>query len=300
MKPIVRTWPTRKEVVEYTIKIFGHGGDGVVLLLDEIAKAVVEGEMGNVLASPSFGPERSGAPVTGTVRIGERLSPAPVTKPDAIIVFRSALKDQRIFDGCGRDTLVILDSIMDPKKAAMEIGHETWCLDATGIAMEIIKKPLPGAALFGAFVKIAGIVEFTDAYEAVRTSAPPELVKQNIEAFCRGYRDVHYSGYVPPIVQEMAAKLPSNWRQLPYGAAILEAGNSVAYHTGNWGTKLPRVNDEKCILCAICCAMCPDDSIRIREGKLFIDTEHCKGCGICAEVCPDKYKAIAMVPKEEI
>jgi NAD-dependent dihydropyrimidine dehydrogenase PreA subunit len=47
-----------------------------------------------------------------------------------------------------------------------------------------------------------------------------------------------------------------------------------------------RVIRELCKGCGDCVAACPNQAIRLSDGKAFIDQEICSSCQICAEVCP--------------
>lgn len=86
-----------------------------------------------------------------------------------------------------------------------------------------------------------------------------------------------------------------DWRELPIGGFILEAGNSVAYETGTWRTMKPVRHPENCINCLTCWVLCPEDAFALREGLTpggrkrseiaDINLYHCKGCGLCVREC---------------
>lgn len=81
------------------------------------------------------------------------------------------------------------------------------------------------------------------------------------------------------------------------GATILKDGNSKEFKTGDWKTKFPVHNKEKCKNCMMCIPYCPDDCINQKDGILTnINLDYCKGCGVCAKVCP--FKAIEMKSKD--
>ena len=83
------------------------------------------------------------------------------------------------------------------------------------------------------------------------------------------------------------------WQEIPIGGMILEAGNSVAYQTGDWRAFRPVRGEADCTDCLQCWLFCPDSSISVdaEHGQMTgFDLEHCKGCGICAAVCPVNVK----------
>jgi len=85
-----------------------------------------------------------------------------------------------------------------------------------------------------------------------------------------------------------------NWKEIPLGGLILEAGNAEEYKTGSWRTYRPVRSEEKCTHCLLCWVYCPDSSIIVEGAKIKgFDYAHCKGCGICSSQCP--VNAIEMV-----
>ncbi len=86
-----------------------------------------------------------------------------------------------------------------------------------------------------------------------------------------------------------------SWRELPEGD-VLAAGTAVEFETGDWRTNKPVWKEDTCIHCLICWIVCPDDAVRVEDGKFKeFDYKHCKGCGICAAECPTKPKSIDMI-----
>lgn len=80
---------------------------------------------------------------------------------------------------------------------------------------------------------------------------------------------------------------------LPLGRPIIGS----AGETGNWRSKKPALNEEKCIKCYQCWISCPEGTVRV-DGKdqyPYIDYIYCKGCGICVHVCPKD--ALSMEPE---
>jgi pyruvate ferredoxin oxidoreductase delta subunit len=91
------------------------------------------------------------------------------------------------------------------------------------------------------------------------------------------------------------------WREIPIGGMILEAGNAVAYRTGDWRAFRPVWGEAECTHCFQCWLFCPDSSILVdaeEEKMTGFDLEHCKGCGICAAVCPINAKVMRQAGEE--
>jgi pyruvate ferredoxin oxidoreductase delta subunit len=87
----------------------------------------------------------------------------------------------------------------------------------------------------------------------------------------------------------LAKKETQNWRELKPGALIDEPGDSVEYETGDWKSRRPVLDKEKCTKCGLCFLYCPEGCIRPdKEGYFIADLKYCKGCGICAAECPRK------------
>ena len=90
-----------------------------------------------------------------------------------------------------------------------------------------------------------------------------------------------------------AAEIHENspWQDLTTGCEIYEGGTSRLTLTGEWRSKVPVWDADKCKQCLLCTPFCPDSSIPVVDGKRGeFDLDHCKGCGICCKVCP--FKAI--------
>ncbi len=87
-------------------------------------------------------------------------------------------------------------------------------------------------------------------------------------------------------------------KDLEVGAIVIEPGNARQYKTGDWRSRRPVFDLEKCNKCGLCYVYCPEGCIRLNpEGDYESDLYYCKGCGICATECPKK--AITMIEEKE-
>lgn len=67
--------------------------------------------------------------------------------------------------------------------------------------------------------------------------------------------------------------------------------------TGAYKMYPVEIQQDKCKKCGICLVYCPTNTIKLIDGKYFIENEYCKGCGVCIHECPAK--AIKFVTEEE-
>lgn len=89
-----------------------------------------------------------------------------------------------------------------------------------------------------------------------------------------------------------------SWRDLEVGYIITQPGSASQYCTGDWRSRRPVLDEEKCNKCGLCWLYCPDGAITLKEnGSYKTNLFYCKGCGICAHEC--KQGAIRMVVEEE-
>jgi len=90
----------------------------------------------------------------------------------------------------------------------------------------------------------------------------------------------------------MPEKLPG-YKDIPPAGVTFKPATD--YKTGEWRSKRPIRDAEKCTRCLICWVFCPDGAIHWDGNDIHIDYDYCKGCGICAHECP--VSAITMEPE---
>ncbi len=96
----------------------------------------------------------------------------------------------------------------------------------------------------------------------------------------------------------MARNDTPRWQELTIGVTIEDAGDAVEYETGDWKSRRPVTEQEKCNKCGLCFIYCPEGCIQPdTEGYFPANLRYCKGCGVCAAECPRK--AITMIVEGE-
>lgn len=122
---------------------------------------------------PVYGAERRGAPISDYVRVSEEtiLERGYIEEPDVVLVLDETLMDaMRVRDGLKESGFALINS---SKKWE---GERTFSVDATGVALEVLGKPIPNIALLGAFAKL----QKTITLEKIIEAAVIELGEQGI------------------------------------------------------------------------------------------------------------------------
>jgi len=174
----------------FQVRIHGRGGQGVVTAAEILSVAAFD-EGRQAQAFPSFGSERMGAPVVSFCRIDDReiRTREPVMAPDAVIVQDVTLINQLdLFAGLSPVGYVLINT----SRTFEELGladlftrfpreHLVTC-PATEIALESFGRPLPNAALLGAFAALTGQVALTAVQGAIRDHFAGGVGERNAEA----------------------------------------------------------------------------------------------------------------------
>ena len=180
----------------FQVRIHGRGGQGVVTAAELLSVAAFS-EGRHAQAFPSFGSERTGAPVVAFCRIDDRPIRVrePIAEPDALIIQDATLLHQvDLFSGVGDDAYVIVNTGLD--FAALGLGEyvtrfrpeRLLTVAATELARRHVGKPKPNAALLGAFAGLTGVVDVASVAAAIRERFATRLADGNVAAAEEAYR----------------------------------------------------------------------------------------------------------------
>src|SRR5450755_2050728 len=145
----------------YEIRIHGRGGQGAVLAGGILATALVlEGKF--VVAVPSFGFERRGAPVASYLRFDEReiRQMTNIYNPDCILcIDPTVARAVNIFDGVRENAVLVQTSAkpLQELKISERVATVGLC-DAVSIALEVFRRPITNTIMLGAFARTTGLV----------------------------------------------------------------------------------------------------------------------------------------------
>ena len=174
----------------FQVRIHGRGGQGVVTAAEMLSVAAfLEGK--HAQAFPSFGSERTGAPVGAFCRIDDReiRLREPIQAPDAVIVQDPTLfKALDVTEGLKSNGYLIVNTArsfadihIEALVARLPPGH-AFAVPATEFALKYVNRPAPNTALLGAFAAEVGIVSLDSVLEAIRRAFPGKVGEANVEA----------------------------------------------------------------------------------------------------------------------
>ena len=172
------------------IRIHGRGGQGVVTAAEMLSIAAFE-QGRHAQAFPSFGSERTGAPVVSFCRIDDKpiRSREPISAPDALIIQDAHLLHQvDVFQGLSPSGYVLINSGRSPAElgiddvvARMPPGR-VITLPATEIAMKHLGRPLPNAVLLGGFAALTGLITIKAVVHAIHDKFKGQVADRNAAA----------------------------------------------------------------------------------------------------------------------
>lgn len=190
----------------FQVRIHGRGGQGVVTAAELLSVAAfIQGQ--HAQAFPSFGSERTGAPVVSFCRIDDHEIRVrePIVQPDALIVQDPTLLYQvDVFSGLQPDGYMLINS----SRSFDELGLTEFVqgfrrdrlltVPATELAMKHMGRPLPGAVLLGGFAAITSLVSFGAVAASIRERFSGPLADGNVAGAVEAYE------FVKNEIQELA------------------------------------------------------------------------------------------------
>lgn len=169
------------------VVIHGRGAQGAVTFSQILA--VAANHHGKYCqAFPSFGPERCGAPVEAFARVSDKQINlrSEVYEPDiAVVLDASLLKVKDITSGLRKNGTIIINTNKELSELSIKNkqNFKVYGVDATAVALKILKKNIVNTAMLGAFVAVTGLVTLDDVHKGIETrfEGQEDLIKLNKE-----------------------------------------------------------------------------------------------------------------------
>jgi pyruvate ferredoxin oxidoreductase gamma subunit len=173
------------------VRIHGRGGQGVVTAAELLSLAAFDQGL-HAQALPSFGSERTGAPVVSFCRIDQEPIRAhdPVEAPDVVVIQDpTLLRGGGVLTGLADDGVVVVNSSRRPEELAsaglrLRAHQRAVCLPASELSRERLGRPLPNTALVGAVVAVTDELGLPALQAAIRqrfATADDEVLDANLQ-----------------------------------------------------------------------------------------------------------------------
>jgi pyruvate ferredoxin oxidoreductase gamma subunit len=174
----------------------GQGAKTASLLLAEAA--AMEGKYSQ--GFPDYGPERMGAPMRGFTRISE----APIKvhsaiySPQMVVVLDDTLLSAvDVADGTPEDGIIVVNTVKSAADVRRELdlkGRKIFTVNATGIAIDEIGRPIPNAPMLGALIRVSELLSLDAVTRQIKKKFShgfrPEVLEGNVRAIRRAYEEV--------------------------------------------------------------------------------------------------------------
>ncbi|MHA1651888.1 MAG: 2-oxoacid:acceptor oxidoreductase family protein [Candidatus Helarchaeota archaeon] len=286
------------------IRFHARGGQGGVTA----AQLAVESFNGMGRAQPIFGAERMGSPTEAYATISK--NPELVQAQTAVYTPRyvgvldpSLLSEVNVTAGMPPGGTIIVNTTMSFENLQKLIKRSDLNIakvDATGIALEIIGRPITNTAILGALVKVSNIFTLEELKQGLYRTFTEKIAEINTKVVEKAYNETEILETNVPYDPSKGIKekwshikleLPG-YKDMTVGAIWYVPGGSKKVKTGSWGIYHIHFDKEKCTNCQRCFLNCPDFAI-LREQQadgtwqvIGVDNFHCKSCRCCIEVCP--------------
>lgn len=182
------------------IRWHARAGQGAVTAAKVVAETALSANQ-FMQAMPEYGPERMGAPIKAFTRISSEPIEIHnnIVNPDIVIVLDESLIDvvdvtEGIVDG-GTVIINTCSPAADVKRALkLSDGVKVACVDASGIALDTIKRDIPNTPIVGALISVTGVIDL-EVFKGLLAKNlskkfGQEMIDANFSAVDRAHQEV--------------------------------------------------------------------------------------------------------------
>jgi len=179
----------------FQTRIHGRGGQGVVTAAELLSVAAFDAG-GHAQAFPSFGSERTGAPVVAYCRIDDKpiRTREPIVVPDALIIQDATLLHQvDLLAGLPEHAYLVVNTTEDIARLGIDAyladhrSERIVTLPATQMALRHIGRPVPNAILLAGFAALTHVITLAGLELALAERFSGPVLEANMAAAREAY-----------------------------------------------------------------------------------------------------------------
>ena len=177
-----------------------RAGQGAVTAAKLVAETALAQDR-YMQAMPEYGPERMGAPIKAFTRLSDEPIEIHnnIENPDVVVVLDETLLDViDVTEGIADDGIIIVNTCSPPSVLREVLGVKdsvrVASVDASGIAMDTIKRDIPNTPMVGALAKLTGAVDIETVKALLAKTFGKkfgqDIIDANLTSVQRAYEEV--------------------------------------------------------------------------------------------------------------
>jgi pyruvate ferredoxin oxidoreductase gamma subunit len=182
------------------IRWHARAGQGAVTAAKVVAETALAANQ-YMQAMPEYGPERMGAPIKAFTRISSEPIEihCNIENPSVVIVLDDSLVDVvDVAEGLVDDGVIIINTCTPPEQVRTALGVadgvRVACVDASGIALDTIRRDIPNTPMVGALIRVTGVIDI-DSFKRLLASNlgkkfGQEMIDANFASVDRAFEEV--------------------------------------------------------------------------------------------------------------
>jgi len=169
------------------VRWYGRGGQGAFTAARILGQAVSVYGDSFALASPSFGPERRGAPVWSYTKIDDAkiVDRSQPVQCEYLVVLDETLVTDDIGKYLKDDGVMVLNTAKPEKYHG--VTDRLVTINATKMALDILGRPITNVAMLGALLGVSGIAATADAGKALERMFSKSVCEKNKKLMQQAY-----------------------------------------------------------------------------------------------------------------
>jgi len=181
----------------FNVRFHGRGGQGVVTAAELLSVAAFDSGL-HAQAFPTFGSERTGAPVVAFCRIDD--APIgfhePIDQPSAVVVQDpTLLRSVPVLQGADETTYFLMNTSRPLDRLGLDeegvlSPDRVAAIAATDMARAVLGRPVPNTALLGALCALTDVVPLDALLAAIRQRFTGGVADGNAELASMAHAEV--------------------------------------------------------------------------------------------------------------